>query len=152
MPAGIETPLMGLTLWLAFNATVYYCLNSAKFAPGIGASSGKKPSGRVQAALLAIYLVALVVLMIALCPTWSYKPAPFEVFYYPLFYIGVLVHKMLDEARVTSWKGVNWCIGVMFPVTALSMVSLFEWLFLGVLIPLALSICALFILLKKSSD
>lgn len=152
MPAGIETPLMGLALWLAFNATVYYCINSATFAPGIGANSGKEPTGRVQAALLAIYLVALIVLMIALCPTWLYKPAPFEVFFYPLFYIGVLVHKMLDGARVASWKGVNWCIGVMFPVTALSMVSLFEWLFLGVLIPLALSICALFILLKKSSD
>ena len=152
MPAGVETPLMGLALWLAFNATVYYCLNSATFAPGIGANSSKEPTGRVQAALLAIYLVALIALMIALCPAWSYKPAPFEVFFYPLFYIGVLVHKMLDGARVTSWKGVNWCIGVMFPVTALSMVSLFEWLFLGVLIPLALSICALFILLKKSSD
>lgn len=152
MPAGIETPLMGLTLWLAFNATVYYCINSSLFTPGIGASSGKEPSGRVQAALLAIYLVALIALMVALCPAWSYKPAPFEVFFYPLFYIGVLMYKMLDGARVDTWRGVNWCIGVMFPVTALSMGSLFEWLLLGVLIPLALSIYAFFVLLKKSSD
>lgn len=152
MPTGIETPLMGLTLWLAFNATVYYCLNSITFAPGIGANSGKEPTGRVQAALLVIYLVALIALMITLCPTWAYKPAPFEVFFYPLFYIGVLMYKMLDGARVDTWRGVNWCIGVMFPVTALSMVSLFVWLLLGALIPLALSICALFILLKKSSD
>lgn len=102
MPAGIETPLMGLTLWFAFNATVYYCLNSATFAPGIGVNSGKEPSGRVQVALLAIYLVALIVLMIALCPTWSYKPAPFQAFFYPLFYIGVLMYRMLDGSRVTS--------------------------------------------------
>lgn len=152
MPAGIETPLMGLTLWFAFNATVYYCLNSATFAPGIGVNSGKEPSGRVQMALLAIYLVTLIVLMIVLCPTWSYKPTPFEVFFYPLFYIGVLMYKMLDGARVDTWRGVNWCIGVMFPITALSMGSLFEWVFLGFLIPLALNFCALFILLKKSSD
>ena len=151
MPAGIETPLMGLTLWLAFNATVYYCINSATFAPGIGANSGKEPTGRVQATLLAIYLAALIVLMIALCPTWSYKPAPFQVFFYPLFYIGVIMHKMLDGARVDTWRGVNWRIGVMFLATALSVVSLFEWLLLGFLIPLALSICALFVLLKKSS-
>lgn len=110
MPAGIETPLMGLTLWLAFNATVYYCLNSTTFTPGIGASSGKEPSGRVQAALLAIYLVTLIALMVALCPTWSYKPAPFEVFFYPLFYIGVLMYKMLDGATVSTWRGL---IGVL---------------------------------------
>jgi RsiW-degrading membrane proteinase PrsW (M82 family) len=96
MPAGIETPLMGLTLWLAFNATVYYCINSTTFAPGIGTNSSNEPTGRVQAALLAIYLVALIVLMVTLCPTWSYKPAPFEVFFYPLFYIGVLIYKMLN--------------------------------------------------------
>lgn len=152
MPAGIETPLMGLTLWFAFNATVYYCLNSATFAPGIGVNSGKEPSGRVQVALLAIYLVALIVLMIALCPTWSYKPAPFQAFFYPLFYIGVLMYRMLDGSRVTSWKGVNWCIGMMFLATTLSMGSLFEWVLLGFLMPLALNFYALFVLLKKSSD
>ena len=152
MPAGIETPLMGLTLWLAFNAAVYYCFNSATFAPGIGANSGKEPSGRVQAALLAIYLVALIALMIALCPTWSYKSTPFEVFFYPLFYIGVLMYKILDGGRVSTWRGVNWCIGVMFLATALSAASLFEWFFLGFLIPITLSIYAFFVLLKKSSD
>lgn len=152
MPAGIETPLMGLTLWLAFNATVYYCLNSATFAPGIGASSGKGPTGRVQATLLTIYLVALIALMIALCPTWSYKPAPFQVFFYPLFYIGVLMYKILDGARVVTWRGVNWCIGTMFLATALSVGSLFEWLFLGFLIPLALNFYGIYVLLKKSSD
>lgn len=152
MPAGIETPLMGLTLWLAFNATVYYCLNSATFAPGIGANSGKEPSGRVQAALLAIYIVALIALMIALCPTWAYKPAPFQVFFYPLFYIGVLIYKMLDGARVSTWRGINWCIGIMFVTTALSVMSLFEWLLLGFLLPLALSIYTFFVLLRKSND
>lgn len=46
MPAGIETPLMGLTLWFAFNATVYYCLNSASTASSIADSLGGEDASR----------------------------------------------------------------------------------------------------------
>lgn len=59
---------------------------------------------------------------------------------------------MLDGVRVGTWRGVNWCIGIMFLATALSVASLFEWLLLGFLIPLALNFYALYVLLKKSSD
>lgn len=107
MTINITIPLIGLTVWATFNATMYYCINSTVFAPNMGLSpDGETWSGKPSTLLMA-HKVVLAALFFITSLLVSFDGTQMVAFFPSLFSVVVLTDENPGSDEPATWNDVN---------------------------------------------
>lgn len=106
MTTNIAIPLIGLTVWAAFNATMFYCLNSTVFAPNMGLSPDGETWHGKPSTLLMTHKVVLAALFFVTSLLVSFDGAQMVAFFPSLFSVVVLTDENSGSDEPATWKDV----------------------------------------------
>lgn len=107
MTTNIAIPLISLTVWAAFNATMYYCINSTVFAPNMGVSSDGETWHGKPSALLTVHRVLFAAIFFTTSLLLSFDGAQMVAFIPSAFSIVVLTNENPESGKSATWNDVN---------------------------------------------
>lgn len=107
MTTNITIPLIGLTVWAAFNATMYYCINSTVFAPNMGVSSDGETWHGKPSTLLTVHRVLFAAIFFTTSLLLSFDGAQMVAFIPSAFSIVVLTNENPESDKSATWNDVN---------------------------------------------
>lgn len=107
MTTNIAIPLIGLTVWAAFNATMYYCINSTVFAPNTGISSDGETWCGKPSTLLTAHRVLFAAIFLTTSLLSSFDGAQMIAFIPSAFSIVMLTNENPESDKSATWNDVN---------------------------------------------
>lgn len=106
MTTNITIPLIGFTVWAAFNATMYYCINSTVFAPNMGVSSDGETWRGKPSTLLTVHRVLFAAIFLTTSLLSSFDGA--QIAFIPsAFSIVMLTDENPESDKSATWNDVN---------------------------------------------
>jgi hypothetical protein len=106
MTTNITIPLIGFTVWAAFNATMFYCINSAVFAPNMGVSSDGETWHGKPSTLLTVHRVLFAAIFLTTSLLSSFDGA--QIAFIPsAFSIVMLTDENPESDEPVTWNDVN---------------------------------------------
>lgn len=107
MTTNVTIPLIGLTVWAAFNATMFYCINSTVFAPNMGVSSDGETWRGKPSTLLTVHRVLFAAIFFTTSLLLSFDGAQMVAFIPSLFSIVILTDENPGSDEPATWNDVN---------------------------------------------
>lgn len=117
-------PLIGLTVWAAFNATMYYCINSTVFAPNMGVSSDGETWRGKPSTLLTAHKAVLAALFFVTSLLVSFDGTQMVAFFPSLFSVVVLTDENPESDKSATWNDVNNNLKLTFVAVAIGTAAL----------------------------
>lgn len=124
MTTNITIPLMGLTVWVAFNATMFYCINSTVFAPNMGLSPDGETWRGKPSTLLTAHKAVLAALFFITSLLASFDGAQMVAFFPSLFSAVVLTDENPGSDEPATWKDVNNSLKLTFVAVVIGAIAI----------------------------
>ena len=100
-------PLIGLTVWAAFNATMFYCINSTVFAPNMGLSPDGETWRGKPSTLLTVHRALFAAIFFTTSLLSSFGGAQMIAFIPSVFSIVMLTSESPESDESATWNDVN---------------------------------------------
>ena len=107
MTTNITILLIGLTVWAAFNATMFYCINSTVFAPNMGLSPDGETWRGKPSTLLTAHKAVLAALFFVTSLLVSFDGTQMVSFFPSLLSVVLLTDENPGSDEPATWKDVN---------------------------------------------
>lgn len=124
MTTNVTIPLIGLTVWAAFNATMFYCINSTVFAPDIGVSPDGDTWNGKPSTLLTAHKAVLAALFFVTSLLVSFDGAQMVTFFPSLFSVVILTNENPGSDEPTTWKDVNNSLKLTFVAVVIGAIAI----------------------------
>lgn len=124
MTTNVTISLIGLTVWAAFNATMFYCINSTVFAPNMGLSPDGETWHGKPSTLLTAHKAVLAALFFITSLLVSFDGAQMVAFFPSLFSVVVLPDENPGSDEPATWKDVTNSLKLTFVAVVIGTAAL----------------------------
>lgn len=124
MTTNVTISLIGLTVWAAFNATMFYCINSTVFAPKMGLSPDGETWHGKPSTLLTAHKAVLAALFFVTSLLVSFDGAQMVAFFPSLFSVVVLPDENPGSDEPATWKDVTNSLKLTFVAVVIGAIAI----------------------------
>lgn len=117
-------PLIGLTVWAAFNATMFYCINSTVFAPNMGLSPDGETWRGKPSTLLTVHRALFAAIFFTTSLLSSFGGAQMIAFIPSVFSIVMLTSENPGSDEPATWKDVNNSLKLTFVAVVIGAIAI----------------------------
>lgn len=124
MTTNVTISLIGLTVWAAFNATMFYCINSTVFAPNMGLSPDGETWHGKPSTLLTAHKAVLAALFFITSLLVSFDGTQMVAFFPSLFSVVVLTDENPGSDEPATWKDVTNSLKLTFVAVVIGAIAI----------------------------
>lgn len=124
MTTNVTISLIGLTVWAAFNATMFYCINSTVFAPNMGLSPDGETWRGKPSTLLTAHKAVLAALFFVTSLLVSFDGTQMVSFFPSLFSVVLLTDENPGSDEPATWKDVNNSLKLTFVAVVIGAIAI----------------------------